>query len=59
MSLKVPLCGQSLPKNEAKTECRSRRIIKESVLITYLETPDVIMAELERSAFGFFDYMSP
>lgn len=58
MSLKVPLCGESLPKNEAETECGGRTVIKEKVLITYLEAPDVIMVELERSAPGLFDYVS-
>ena len=59
MSFKWPQCGESLPKNEAKTdECRAQRVIKDKVLVTYLEAADVVAVGLERSAPGLFDYVS-
>lgn len=55
MNLKLPLCGEILPKNEAKTEeCRAKRVTeKGKVLGTYLEAPDVVMIKPEKSLPDF------
>lgn len=55
----MSLYGERLPKVESKTEeCRAQRVIKEKVLVTYLEAPELVMVELERSTPGLFDYVS-